>query len=78
MAADTMGIDVYKMRYIAVAISGMFAGVGGAVFAMSISGNFSGATITGQGFLALAAMILVNGIHLVLLEPLCSSGLLNH
>ena len=57
MAADTMGIDVYKMRYIAVAISGMFAGVGGAVFAMSISGNFSGATITGQGFLALAAMI---------------------
>ena len=57
MAADTMGINVYKMRYIAVAISGMFAGVGGAVFAMSISGNFSGATITGQGFLALAAMI---------------------
>ena len=39
MAADTMGINVYKMRYIAVAISGMFAGVGGAVFAMSISGN---------------------------------------
>jgi simple sugar transport system permease protein len=57
MAADTMGINVYKMRYIAVALSGMFAGVGGAVFATSISNNFSGATITGQGFLALAAMI---------------------
>ncbi|MFB9762326.1 ABC transporter permease [Ectobacillus funiculus] len=57
MAADTMGINVYKMRYIAVCISGMFAGVGGAVFATSISGNFSGGTITGQGFLALAAMI---------------------
>ncbi|MEI4802750.1 ABC transporter permease [Bacillus sp. NPDC077411] len=57
MAADTMGINVYKMRYIAVCLSGMFAGVGGAVFSTSISNNFSGSTITGQGFLALAAMI---------------------
>ncbi|WP_028399044.1 ABC transporter permease [Ectobacillus panaciterrae] len=57
MAADTMGINVYKMRYTAVAISGMFAGLGGAVFATSISNNFSGGTIAGQGFLALAAMI---------------------
>ncbi|MFD3445529.1 ABC transporter permease [Microbacteriaceae bacterium 4G12] len=57
MAADTMGINVYKMRYTAVVISGMLAGVGGAVFATSISGNFSGGTISGQGFLALAAMI---------------------
>lgn len=57
MAADTMGINVYKMRYLAVCISGMFAGVGGAVYATSISNNFSGATITGQGFLALACMI---------------------
>ena len=54
MAADTMGINVYKMRYIGVCISGVFAGIGGAIFAMSISNNFSGATITGQGFLALA------------------------
>ncbi|WP_369903043.1 ABC transporter permease [Bacillus manliponensis] len=57
MAADTMGINVYKMRYIAVCLSGLFAGVGGAVFATSISNNFSATTITGQGFLALAAMI---------------------
>ncbi|MDG4655964.1 ABC transporter permease [Ectobacillus antri] len=57
MAADTMGINVYKMRYTAVVISGMFAGLGGAVFATSISNNFSGGTIAGQGFLALAAMI---------------------
>ncbi|MCP8969059.1 ABC transporter permease [Ectobacillus ponti] len=57
MAADTMGINVYRMRYTAVFISGMFAGIGGAVFATSISGNFSGGTISGQGFLALAAMI---------------------
>ncbi|MBO9128887.1 ABC transporter permease [Bacillus sp. 165] len=57
MAADTMGINVYKMRYMAVVISGIFAGIGGAVLALSISGNFSGGTISGQGFLALAAMI---------------------
>lgn len=56
-AADTMGINVARMRYIAVMISGFFAGIGGAVYAISISGNFSGTTITGQGFLALAAMI---------------------
>ncbi|MGL4522235.1 MAG: ABC transporter permease [Bacilli bacterium] len=57
MAADTMGINVARMRYIGVMLSGVFAGMGGAVFALSISGNFSAMTITGQGFLALAAMI---------------------
>jgi ABC-type uncharacterized transport system permease subunit len=57
MAADTMGIKVNQMRYIAVMLSGVFAGLGGAVYATSISGNFSGGTISGQGFMALAAMI---------------------
>src|SRR5699024_10992759 len=56
-AADTMGINVIRMRYIAVIISGFLAGIGGAVYAISISGNFSGTTISGQGFLALAAMM---------------------
>lgn len=56
-AADTMGINVIKMRYIGVILSGVFAGIGGAVYAESISGNFAGGTIAGQGFLALAAMI---------------------
>jgi general nucleoside transport system permease protein len=57
MAADTMGINVTRMRYTGVMISGFLAGIGGAVYAASISGNFSGGTISGQGFLALAAMI---------------------
>lgn len=57
MAADTMGINVYKMRYIGVILSGIFAGIGGSVYALSISGNFTGLTIAGQGFLAIAAMI---------------------
>lgn len=56
-AADTLGINVYAMRYSGVLISGLLGGIGGAVFAQSISGNFSVSTIVGQGFMALAAMI---------------------
>lgn len=57
MAADTMGINVARMRYVAVMISGALAGIGGAIYAQTISGDFGHATINGQGFMALAAMI---------------------
>ncbi|WP_066364888.1 ABC transporter permease [Neobacillus fumarioli] len=57
MAADTMGINVTKMRYIGVILSGALGGIGGGVYAEAISSNFSHATISGQGFMALAAMI---------------------
>lgn len=57
MAADTMGINVAKMRYIGVMISGALAGVGGASLAMTSSGDFSASTVAGQGFIAIAAMI---------------------
>ncbi|GKU82539.1 ABC transporter permease [Niallia sp. NCCP-28] len=57
MAADTMGINVTKMRYIGVILSGAFGGIGGAVFAQSITNDFTHATISGQGFMALAALI---------------------
>lgn len=57
MAADTMGINVTKMRYIGVMISGALAGVGGASLAMTSSGDFSATTVAGQGFIAIAAMI---------------------
>ncbi|MDY0408207.1 ABC transporter permease [Virgibacillus soli] len=57
MAADTNGINVYKMRYIAVIISGALGGLGGSVFALTIVDNFSHSTIVGQGFMALAAVI---------------------
>ena len=56
-AADTLGIDVYKMKYYGVLVSGLLGGVGGAIAAQSISLNFSVATIAGQGFIAMAAMI---------------------
>jgi general nucleoside transport system permease protein len=57
MAADTMGINVTKMRYVAVILSGAFGGIGGGVFAQSITNDFTHATISGQGFMALAALI---------------------
>ena len=56
-AADTLGIDVYKMRYAGVLLSGFFGGMGGAVLAQSTALNFSVATVAGQGFIAMAAMI---------------------
>lgn len=57
LAADTNGINVYKMRYIAVIISGALGGLGGSVYALTIAMNFSHATIVGQGFMSLAAVI---------------------
>lgn len=56
-AADTLGIDVYKMKYAGVLLSGFLGGIGGAIQAQAISLNFSGSTIAGQGFIAMAAMI---------------------
>ena len=57
MAADTMGINVTKIRYIAVIISGGLAGIGGAIYSQTMTNDFGHATINGQGFMALAAMI---------------------
>src|SRR5699024_4555844 len=53
----TLGINVYVMRYSGVLISGFLGGMGGAIFAQSISGNFSAGTIVGQGYISMAAMI---------------------
>ncbi len=57
VAADTLGINVYQYRYLGVLMSGFLGGFGGAVMAQSITLNFSVSTISGQGFMALAAMI---------------------
>ena len=57
MAADTMGVNVYKIRYVSVLISGLFSGLGGGVYASTVTLDFSHATITGQGFIALAALV---------------------
>lgn len=55
-AADAAGIDVTKIRYLAVIISGMLSGLGGAIILVTYSGEFSG-SVFGQGFLAIVAMI---------------------
>ena len=55
-AADSVGINVYKMRYAGVMISGGLAGLGGLVFVIPTSTQFN-ATVSGYGFLALAVMI---------------------
>jgi simple sugar transport system permease protein len=55
-AADSVGINVYKMRYAGVLISGALAGLGGLVYVIPISTNFN-ATVSGYGFLALAVLI---------------------
>ncbi|HFU4054440.1 TPA: ABC transporter permease [Streptococcus suis] len=56
-AADTLGINVYLMKYYGILISGFLGGVGGALYAQSVSINFAITTIAGPGFIALAAMI---------------------
>ena len=55
-AADAAGINVFKVRYGAVMISGALAGLGGATILVTYSGEFSG-SVAGMGFLALAALI---------------------
>ena len=55
-AADSVGINVYKMRYAGVLISGALAGLGGLVYVIPTSTNFN-ATVAGYGFLALAVLI---------------------
>ncbi len=55
-AADSAGVNVYRIRYLAVMISGAFAGLGGAIILVTYSGEFNG-SVAGLGFLALAALI---------------------
>ena len=51
------GIDVKKYKYIGVLSSGFLAGVGGASLSIEIVSNFRPTLISGQGFIAIAAMI---------------------
>lgn len=56
-AADTLGIDVYRTRYIHVTLGGMVAGFGGAWFTLGSVGRFDENMTGGRGFIGLAAMI---------------------
>ena len=56
-AADTLGVNVFKIRYINVIIGGMIAGIGGAYFTIGSVGRFDEVITAGKGFIGLAAMI---------------------
>lgn len=56
-AADTVGINVYFMRYANVIIGGSFAGLAGAFLTLEAVGSFERAMTNGRGFVALAVMI---------------------
>lgn len=57
LAADTVGVDVYRMQYLNVMVGGMIAGLGGAYFIYGSTGRFDENMTNGRGFIALAAMI---------------------
>jgi general nucleoside transport system permease protein len=57
-AADTVGIKVRRVRYQAVLFAGMIAGLGGAYFTIGSTGGFTKEMTAGNGFIALAAVIM--------------------
>ena len=59
-ASDSLGINVHKMRYLGVGLSGFLAGIGGFTFAMTTANMTSNGDVAGYGFLALAVMIFGN------------------
>ena len=58
-AADAAGVNVYKMRYLGVVLSGILAGMGGLIYVIPITSEYS-STVAGYGFLALAVLIFGN------------------
>lgn len=59
-AADTLGINVFRTRYMAVILGGMMAGFAGAYFTLGSVGRFDEVMTAGRGFIGLAAMIFGN------------------
>ncbi len=59
-AADTLGINVFRTRYMAILLSGAMAGIAGAYFTLGSVGRFDEVMTSGKGFIGLAAMIFGN------------------
>jgi ABC-type uncharacterized transport system permease subunit len=59
-AAESLGVNVYTMKYAAVVVSGAFAGLGGAFLAIVASSAYREGQTGGRGFIGIAAMIFGN------------------
>src|SRR4029079_6758761 len=59
-AAESLGISVYRYKYLAVLVSGAFAGLGGGFLALVSSSGFTSGQTNGRGYIGLAAMIFGN------------------
>jgi len=59
-SAETLGVNVYRYKFVAVTISGAMAGFGGAYLAMVASSGYQNGQTGGRGFIGLAAMIFGN------------------
>jgi len=59
-AADSLGVKVYAMKYLAVMMSGAFAGLGGVMLVYLFAEKFQSGQTGGRGFIGLAAMIFGN------------------
>ena len=60
-AASSVGVSVLKIKYIAIAYSGLMAGFGGAFMSMSYAQGWSLDMVAGRGFIALAAQAMGSG-----------------
>jgi simple sugar transport system permease protein len=60
VAAESLGVGVYRMKYAAVVISGALAGLGGVFLTMVASSNYQEGQVNGRGYIGLAAMIFGN------------------
>jgi len=59
-SAETLGVNVYRYKFLAVTISGMLAGFGGCYLAVVASSGYANGQTNGRGFIGLAAMIFGN------------------
>ena len=74
-AADTAGINVYQMRYMALILGGVFMGLGGAFLSLAQLGAFTHGIINGRGWVAIAIVIFGNWLpYRVLAGALLFSG----
>ena len=72
-ACESLGIDVYKVRYTCVILSGFLAGLGGAFVTLATINQFRPSVIVGQGFIAIAAVILASSLRRARPRHVCCS-----